>query len=340
MRSRSRLLATIVLLVLATSPALAAEPDKAAPSTADKELDAKVREEFRAGAKLIEESEWAAALAAFERSRALRDHPVTTYNIGVCQRFLGRYTLAERTLMQSLEKGPDEKNELPQMFRQQAEGYLAEIRKKLAHVTVKLTPPRAATAFDGRPLVPAGSGSELVAGVAPPGEAKSIGAASFVVIADPGAHVLTFQLEGHDTIEVRRDLKPGATEEISVSLTEQNAELQIDADRSRAVVRVDDVDVGLTPIAVTRPPGQHSVVVQKDGFVTYKTALTLRPGQRTRLAAELPVEKIPITKRWWFWTGAAAIVAGGVLVTYFVTRPDPEPPPYQTGTTGWLVPLP
>ena len=59
-----------------------------------------------------------------------------------------------------------------------------------------------------------------------------------------------------------------------------------------------------------------------------------------RLSAELPEERIPLTKRWWFWTGAAAIVGAGVLVTYFATRPDPPPPPYETGSTGWLVPLP
>ena len=93
-----------------------------------------------------------------------------------------------------------------------------------------------------------------------------------------------------------------------MSLTEQNAEIQIDADRARCVVRVDDVDVGLTPVAVTRSPGKHTIAVMKEGFVTYGSTVTLRPGQRMRLAAELPVERIPLTKRWWFWTTAVAPV--------------------------------
>lgn len=329
---RARLVVGAWALVLAVS-------FHAASSRAEPSDDARVREEFRAGARLVEQAEWAAALAAFERSRALRDHALTTYNIGVCQRFLGRYTLAAHTLRTSLARA-EGSGELPEMFRDQAVAYVEEIERKLARLTITLSPVEAATSFDGRPLVLAADGSELVAGLAPPGEGKRAGGARFVVVADPGAHVLTFQLAGHDTIEVRQDLKPGAVETLAVSLTEQNAELRIDADRPRAVVRVDDVDVGLTPVTVTRPPGLHAVRVMKDGFVTYGTAVTLRPGQPTRLAAALEVERIPLTKRWWFWTGAAAIVSAGVLVTYFATRPDPEPPPYESGSTGWVVPLP
>lgn len=301
------------------------------------DVDARAREEFRAGARLIEQSEWAAAIAAFERSRALREHALTIYNIGVCQRFLGRYTLALQTLRFALSHGA-RGSELPELFRDQARAYVDEIESKLARLRLTLTTPNAKAAVDGRPLEAAPSG-ELVAGVALPGQGKEIGVAPVVVVVDPGAHVLTFQLEGHDTIEVRREMKPGATESLTVSLTEQDSELLVDADRSRSVVRVDDVDVGLTPITVVRPPGRHTVTVVKEGFVPYRAAVTLRPGQHTRLAAELPVERVPVTKRWWFWTGAASVLAAGVLVTYVATKPGPQPPPYEGGSTGWLVPV-
>lgn len=318
---------------MATAILLFARPSAAQPSAQDGD---RAREEFRAGARAIEQSEWAAALAAFERSLALKSHALTIYNIGVCQRYIGRYTLASQTLRQALARG-EGNGELPDLFREQAKAYVDEIDRKLARITVTLSPAEATTAFDGRPLMPAGA--EHVAGVAPPGEGKRVGPTKFVVVVDPGAHVLTFQLEGHDTIEIKRDLKAGAREELTVSLTEQNAELQIDADRRGSVVRVDNVDIGLTPVSVTRPPGRHTITVAKDGFVTYGTEVTLRPGQHTRLAAELPVEHTPVTKKWWFWTAAAAVVATGALVTYFVTRPAPEPPPYDSGSTGWLVPV-
>ena len=309
-------------------------PAFAQPAPAPEQVE-RARDEFRAGSRFVEQSEWASALAAFERSLALRSHPLTIYNIGVCQRFLGRYTLAAGTLRKSLEHG-ENGNELPQLFREQANAYIAEIERKLARLAISVKQPEATLAFDGRPLARTASG-DFVSGIAPPGEGKRIPSTHFVVVADPGAHVLTFQLEGHDTLEVRRDLKPGATEELSMSLTEQNAELQIEADRPGCVVRVDDVDVGLTPIAVTRPPGRHAIVVEKASFVTYRSAVTLRPGQHTRLSAELPVEHIPLTKRWWFWTAAAGVVATGAIITYFAVRPSPTAPPYEGGSLGWVA---
>ena len=325
---------SIALAVLAPSAFAQPKPEEpTAPAAADPARDA-----FREGAKWIDAAEWANALSAFERSLALRQHALTLYNIGVCHRFLGRYTLAVQTLEAALARAETQPNEMAEAFREQARAYVAEMLRKLVTLKMTLTPAEATTAIDGRPLSKRPSG-ELVAGVAPPGEGKRVGPSKFDVVVDPGPHVFTFQLPGHDTIEIRRDFKQGARDDLSVSLTEQNAQLQIDADRPKAVVRVDDVDIGLTPISVTRPPGKHTITVAKDGFVTYGAQVTLKPGQSTRLDAELPVERVPITKRWWFWTGAVAIVATGALVTYFVTRPDPEPPPYEGGSTGWIVPV-
>jgi hypothetical protein len=312
-----------------------AEAQQAAVAATD--VATQAREEFRAGSRLVEASEWAAAVQAFERSLALRPHALTIYNMGVCQRFLGRYTLASTTLRAAIARG-EATSELPELFREQARAYLDEIERKLARVTLTVNEPKATVAIDGRPLAELRPG-ELIAGIAPPGEGKTIPASRFVVVLDPGRRVMTFQLEGHDTVEIPRDFKPGATEDQAVSMTEQEAHLQIDATRPQCVVRIDDVDVGLTPASVTRPPGQHTIKVSKDGFVTYRASVVLRPGQRTRLVGDLPVERVPLTKRWWFWTAATAVVATGAAVTYAVTRPTPQPPPYESGSTGWVVPV-
>jgi hypothetical protein len=332
--------AAAVLFVLGTHDDVHAQPAPAGAAAAAAPVDEQTklaREAFREGVALVEQSEWAAALVQFEKSLALKTFNLTIYNIGVCQRFLGRYTLAERTLTTVLERNKASP-EMAAMFVDQASAYLEEIRRKLARVNLAVAPVNAATAIDGRPLeaIP-DKPNEFVAGVAAPGEPKPVGAEKFTVVLDPGAHVFTFQLEGHDTIEMRRDIKPGTTDDLNVSLTEQDAEIAIDANRPKSVVRVDDVDVGLTPVKVTRPPGNHVVTVQREGFVTYKSSVNLRPGQHLRLAADLPVENVPITKRWWFWTAAVSVVAGGALVTYAVTRPDPQPPPYERGSTGWLI---
>lgn len=296
----------------------------------------RARAAFKEGAAFVEQSEWASALAAFERSASFHEYVLTTYNVGVCQRFLGRYTLAASTFRRALAK-QRETNEMAKLFVDQTETYLQEIEKKLVRATITISPPTASTAIDGRPLATADGRPELVAGLAASGEGKSVEKEKFVVLVDPGSHVFTFQLAGHDTIEMRRDLKPGANEDVAVSLTEQPGELAVAADRAQAIVRVNDVDVGIAPVAVSRPPGSYRVTVSKAGFDTYSSSVTLRPGQKIRLSADLPVEKIPLTKRWWFWTAAVGVLAGGAVATYALTRPAPEPPPYQSGSTGWLL---
>jgi hypothetical protein len=57
-------------------------------------------------------------------------------------------------------------------------------------------------------------------------------------------------------------------------------------------------------------------------------------GEEANLLATLAVEKMQIYKKWWFWTGIAAVVAVGATLTYVLTRP---PPPYDGGNTNWVV---
>jgi hypothetical protein len=37
------------------------------------------------------------------------------------------------------------------------------------------------------------------------------------------------------------------------------------------------------------------------------------------------VEDRAPTKKWWFWAGVAAVVVGGAVATYALTRPAPPP---------------
>jgi hypothetical protein len=51
----------------------------------------------------------------------------------------------------------------------------------------------------------------------------------------------------------------------------------------------------------------------------------------------MTADETSVFETWWFWTATAAVVAGGVTATYFLTRPDPEPPPYDGGTLDWVA---
>jgi len=48
--------------------------------------------------------------------------------------------------------------------------------------------------------------------------------------------------------------------------------------------------------------------------------------------APAPEEAHPVWKRWWFWTGVGAVVAGGAVAAFFLTRP-------KTVTPGTLSPI-
>jgi hypothetical protein len=52
----------------------------------------------------------------------------------------------------------------------------------------------------------------------------------------------------------------------------------------------------------------------------------------TETAPPVAEARRPVWKRWWFWTGVGAVVAGGVVAAFFLTRPE-------TRTPGSLEPI-
>jgi hypothetical protein len=179
------------------SAAADAQTHRSAPEAPDV---VQAREAFRAGVRLARESRWAEALAAFQRSAALKPHAVTTFNVGACQRNLGTLTLAHATLERALEQDDEAGGtELPEVLIDNAHAFLEEIDRTLAVVAVHIEPPDAAVAVDGQPLLlRAGSASPpvLVAGVRPLGEGVAAPAADIRVLVDPGTRVFAFSRAG------------------------------------------------------------------------------------------------------------------------------------------------
>jgi hypothetical protein len=46
----------------------------------------------------------------------------------------------------------------------------------------------------------------------------------------------------------------------------------------------------------------------------------------TLTAKATPETRHPAWKRWWFWTGVGAVVVGGVVAAFFLTRPETQTP--------------
>lgn len=344
-------LAAIAAGVSFTSPSLAEEPppsepaeEPPAPLTED-EATRTAREAFVAGAALVKKQQWAEALAAFERSHKLRPHAVTTFNIGYCERALGQYTRARSTFGQALRAHEASASagggELSERLVQEIEGYVGEIDHILVRARVTLAPDDVALSVDGRPLLVApGEPVTLIAGTRPPGEGERPPAGRFTLVLNPGPHVFTLRRKGFANAVVQQSFTPGSAPDLDFVLDRLPATLEITASEPGAVVAIDGVDVGVAPLTVSRPLGAYRVLVQKPDFVAYETEVVLEPGETTRMRAPLSPEEPALYERWWFWTGAAAVIAGAVVVTYAATRPDPERPAVDGGGLGWAVEVP
>src|SRR5881392_4012959 len=97
----------------------------AAAAHADPIADA--RQKFVEGAALVKNAQWADAETAFEESARLHPHAVTTFNIGACERAMGRYTRARALFRHALEEHEQGATKLPQSLYDDARGLVNEI---------------------------------------------------------------------------------------------------------------------------------------------------------------------------------------------------------------------
>ncbi|MBW2458500.1 MAG: PEGA domain-containing protein [Deltaproteobacteria bacterium] len=303
---------------------------------------AEARRFYQEGIAHVRASEWAEAHDAFVKSGELRPHAVTTYNLGACQRAMGRYTRARASFRSAITRGAQDEGELPASLAAESKRFLGEIQGLLVHVELTVVPKDASIAVDGAPLQADPSQGQLpifVAGVLPGGPGKPLPAETFELVLDPGPHVFLLTRKGYDPVVVNRSYKAGAKVELDLELDRLPALLHVSASGKSAVVEIDGQTVGLAPIDITRPAGTYKVVVRQDGYTPYETLVRVKPGEAVKLRATLVEEEDSVFESWWFWTAAGAVVTGAVVTTYFLTRPDPERPALNGGGLGWTVPL-
>lgn len=324
----------------AQTPAAPA-PAPAAPGAATEEQKAEALARYLEGVDLVTKAQWSDALAAFEASARVLPNEKTTLAIGSCERALGRYVRARATLARALEENAARGSKLPPSSVAEISGFITEIDRVIATARLTVEPQGSTIAVDGRPLAPLPTGSDgalrLAAGVSPPGPGQPTPARSFELVLDPGVHVFTLSRKGFADVVLNRTFGPGSATELELKLDELPARMKVTSSEAGAIVRVADTDVGPTPVEVLRPPGSYRVVVAKDGFIPYETEVRVKAGEAIELDAPMAIDEPSVLERWWFWAGAATVIAGGVVLTYALTRPEPEPPPYDGGTTGWVV---
>jgi len=178
---------------------------------------------FLEGTEDARRGDWSQALPAFERSEALRPHAVTAYNIGFCERALGRTTRARKMLGRAMaENAAHGGVELPEDLATAARTYLSELEKRIARAVVSVSPDGATIGVDGRPLEPATAGGlrpVLWAGTRDPGPAEPVAASTFELELDPGSHVFVVSRPGYADEVVARTFEAGAEVNLTVKLS-------------------------------------------------------------------------------------------------------------------------
>jgi hypothetical protein len=316
---------------VAPPPEPTPDPVPASEPPAD-EATQRGRSAFTRGVELARAQQWGEALVSFEAAAEARDAAIVQFNIAYCLRALGRYVAARS----AIERALADPTGLGTTQLEDAKAYQREFAQGIVRLAVTLEPESAGLSVDGRPLVRAADGGYL-AGVAPPGDARTLKRKRFVLWLDPGAHVFRAERPGHQAVVVRRSYRAGQRAKLNLRLDELPASVRVRSKPGGGIVKIDNREVGLAPVEFERRAGRYQLEVQRDDYESYRAELDLRAGQRADLTAELQPYRPPVYTRWWFWTSAAAAIATGVVVTYFVTRPEPEPPPYDGGSTGWVV---
>lgn len=331
MRSRrSELAFAFAIVLLAAGTARADDAD--APEVVE------ARAAFVKGTDLAKRSQWAEALASFTKSAELRPHAVTTYNLAICHRAMGNYTLARETFERALtDSNATQPPQMPAPLVAEAKTYTTEIDGLLVTANVRLSPANAAIAVDGRPLAVRSDGL-LVAGVRPPGQGEPPPAGDFRLSLNPGTHVFTVSRSGFADAVVNKTMTPGSTVALKLELDKLPATIHVASSQEGAVVAVNGLDIGIAPLDVSRPAGTYRVIVRKSGFKTYDQQLAVQPGQEIELRAPLAKEESSLTSRWWFWTAAGVLVTGVAVGTYALTRTETtNQQPIDGGGLGWAA---
>lgn len=299
--TRARAAALALALALGAAPASARADDDPAAL-------------FAQAVTLLQGARHLEALALLERVRALRETAAVDYNLAVAQRALGRPLDAIASLERYLRLAGDR---IDDARRAEVGERVRELRAAVASVAVVVrAPDSVAVTVDGDPL---------------PAARWNLPSPM-----NPGRHVFRLTGNGLQPLELARDIAPGAAAEVELrpEPVDVVTRLAVTASVPSAEVVVDGVLVATGPYAARIAPGRHRVEVRARGHAPYETALDIEPGAVVRVHAPMAAE-VPITRRWWFWTGVSVLAAGAVAAVAIAAASGTEAP--DCGTTGLCV---
>lgn len=293
-RAFASVLATSIAFATATATAAAPPPPPAAaPEVVTPAARAAALKEQ--GNQSMLDMRYVDALAAYEESLTLAPGDVTLlYSVARARELLGDFPEALTAIERFAAEAPASvKTRVGKL-----DALLAELRARVSTLTIKCN------IAGARILV-----RHKVIGATPQKGPTRLTA---------GAATIDVELEGFFP-QTRDVVLPGAGSlaiEITLSPKSTSGMLVLKTDPPGARVSVDGRAEGTTSpsVEVALSAGSHRLLAQREGYDDADSPVVLASGASRELTLTMQ-RSVPVTHRWWFWTGVGAVVAGGVAFT-------------------------
>ena len=275
------------------------------PAAADPQALEDAKRHFQQGAALYNDQNFNAALAEFLAAYKARPAAAVLYNIGLTQKSLFRYNDS----MESLQRYLIEEPKLSPERRGEVQQLISEMRALLAEVTLNVQPGGAAIAVDGRTIGTSPMKAYLLAA---------------------GSHIIDVNLEGFRPGRKEVMITAGVPLTVNVALEKipKTGHLHIAVEQLGATVKVDNKQIGTSPVDIELGSGGHTLEVWSSGYLSHREEVLIAAGQDRWVQVVLKRPPTKFYKKAAFWAPIiSAVVAGaaGVTVGVVLGSPTQEP---------------
>lgn len=305
-----------------SAPPQAPATEPPAPTSGPNAAIGEARDSFALGAALARHEQWVDALVAFERSYRLFPHATTLFNIGFCERALGRFTRARKSFRSALALGTPDKPDLDPELGVEARGYLEEIERRIVRATVTIRQPSLTLTINGRPLEAETSQPQgrtfFVAGTRDAGPPEAPPVAVFELLLDPGQQTIVISTGGVDHVITRR-FEAGSAPHIELSAPAPPPAAPAEKPPNRASMLVPAIayGVGAAGLVVGTVFGLATLENAKDLEEQCPDKKNCPPTAQADLDAS---ERNSMIANIAFGVG----IAGGIVGTWFVLTGNPK----------------
>jgi hypothetical protein len=318
MRRAPFLVASLLAIVCASGLARIADAQTTGANAAPKaplieSLSGPAKEAYEAATILVNNGDSAHAIAKYREAYEQSKDPRLLFDMAVCERDLHAYAAMQGLLSRyereaGAELSPDQKADV--------EAALAAIHDFVGTVSLTVSEAGADVSIDGEPV-----GTTPLA--AP-------------LVLDLGKHTLSVTKDGFDPVEHPIEISGGNETNAGITLFRRArpALLKVTAHPAATVV-IDKKELAHGSFDGALAPGTHLVQVTEPGKRAYETRVVLGDGEARSLQVTLEEERHAAI--WpWIAGGAAILLAGAGVGTYFLVRPQGTPVP----SGAIVVPIP